>query len=76
MLYFLVFLAGMAIDFAYAVYVRACVARRAWRASIASVLMAAPALFGYLAIIENHYLAASYLGGLGVGTFIAVRWGK
>lgn len=76
MTYLVVFLAGVLIDCFYAVYVRATVSRLPFRAAAASMLMAAPALFGYLAIVENHYLAGSYLAGLGVGTFVAVRWGK
>ena len=76
MSYALVFLAGVAIDISYVLYVRAAIDRRPVTAAFASVLMAAPALFGYLAIVDNNWLAGAYLAGLGCGTYGAVRWCK
>lgn len=76
MTYVVIFVFGFAIDVAYAVYVRACVDRRPFRAAVASLLIAAPALFGYLAIVKNYWLSLAYLSGLAAGTYVAVRWGN
>lgn len=71
-LYAKVFLCGFAIDLLYCWYFQAVTARKKLKAGLLSVLLAAPALFGFLEITQDVYLAIPYLFGLFCGTVAAL----
>lgn len=60
---------GILIDVIWVFYILHVNDRMKVRASILSSMMAAPALFGFIDVISNKFLAVPYLLGLGIGTF-------
>ena len=67
-----VFLFGVVIDVLWALYILAVAEKRRLVASIMSMAMAAPAILGFLEIVESNSLLFPYLLGLGCGTFIGM----
>jgi len=72
----LVFLLGFCIDLFYVVYVNAVRDRHKIKAGAASVMLAAPALLGFMSILETKWLAAPYFTGLFFGTVFAMSLPK
>lgn len=70
----LVFLLGFVIDLFYVVYVNAVRDRHKLKAGAASVMLAAPALLGFMSILEEKLLMAPYFAGLFFGTITAMTW--
>lgn len=68
-----VFAFGFTIDLAYVLWVRAVANGKSLLAGCASVLIATPALFGYVEVYENRIMAIPYLAGLFCGTVVAVK---
>lgn len=73
MSWLLLFFAGFVIDVFYAFYVRAVVARRAFKAAFASVAMVLPSILGLTAIVGDNMLSIPYLAGLFAGTLFVMR---
>lgn len=70
----LVFLLGFCIDLFYVVYVNAVRDRKKIKAGVASVMLAAPALLGFMSILEEKLLMLPYFAGLFCGTVVAMLW--
>jgi hypothetical protein len=66
--YIKVFCLGFLIDIMYVVWIIAVASGSVLIASSASVAMATPALFGYMAILEDRKMIIPYLLGLFFGT--------
>lgn len=72
----LVLLLGFCIDLFYVLYVNAVRERQKIKAGAASVLLAAPALFGFMSILEDKVLMLPYFAGLFFGTIVAMSLHK
>ena len=70
----LVFFLGFCIDLFYVLYVNAVRDKAKIKAGVASVLLAAPALFGFMSILEDRWLMIPYFLGLFIGTVTAITW--
>lgn len=68
----LVFFLGFAIDLFYVLYVNAVRERQKIKAGAASVMLAAPALLGFMSILEDKVLMLPYFAGLFFGTIVAM----
>lgn len=68
-----VFLYAFLIDVAWVFYVLAIAKRRIVWAAVMSMLMGAPAIFGYMEIFDNRWMAIPYLLGFGTGTVVAMK---
>lgn len=66
------FAAGFVIDLLYVWYFKAVTAGHKLKAGTMSVLLAAPALFGFVEVSKDYTLAAPYLLGLFCGTIAAL----
>jgi hypothetical protein len=66
--YLKVFCLGFLIDIMYVIWILAVASGSVWLASFASVGMAIPGIFGYMAILEDRKMAVPYLLGLFFGT--------
>jgi len=69
-----VFFYGVSIDILYVFYILFVSRRMKFRAATFSMLMAAPAIFGFLDIYEKRWLAIPYLLGLFSGTIAAMMY--
>lgn len=67
-----VFLFGFVIDISYVVWVRSVAKGRKILAGLSSLLITAPALFGYYSVFHNLWLSIPYLLGLFIGTVIGL----
>ena len=74
LVYAKLFLGGFVIDLLYVWYFQHVVARKKLKAGLLSVLLAAPALFGYIEISRDVYLALPYFFGLFCGTVAALAF--
>ena len=70
----LVFFLGFSIDIAYIIYINSVREGHKIKAGAASVLLAAPALFGFMSILEDKLLMIPYFLGLFCGTIVAMAW--
>lgn len=66
--YVKVFCLGFLIDIMYVIWILAVASGSVLLASFASVAMATPGIFGYMAILEDRKMIAPYLLGLFFGT--------
>ena len=74
--YLKVFSFGLIIDLAYVLYIIAVTNDRYITAGVATAAVAAPGLFGYMAVYDNKILAIPYLLGLCVGTIVGMMLKK
>lgn len=58
----------------WALYIQFVTADRKFIASICSMFMGLPAIFGFINIYDNHILAIPYVVGLGVGTYLGLTF--
>lgn len=72
----LVFLLGFSIDIFYVVYVNAVRDKHKLKAGAASVMLAAPALVGFMSILDDNLLMLPYFAGLFLGTVVAMTFSK
>lgn len=66
---------GFLIDIMWVGCVTQVAAGNRVRASVYSMLLAAPALFGYVEVMQDRWMAVPYLLGLGSGTYVATGRG-
>jgi len=71
--YILVFLLGFAIDLIYVWYIQALLEKTKIKAGALSVMLAAPAMFGFFEVYEDKWLAIPYFLGLFCGTVLALE---
>jgi hypothetical protein len=71
--YLTVFALGFIIDIFYVGYISAVTQRAKLKAGVMSILLAAPALFGYIEISGNPRLCVPYFLGLFLGTIVAME---
>lgn len=69
----MVFLFGVLVDVSYVLWMSATVAKSKIKAGAASVLIAAPAVFGVTAIVDSRWLSLPYFAGLFLGTVLGIR---
>lgn len=72
--YVYIFFLGFGIDLVYVWYIQAVNERAKLKAGVLSVMLAAPAMFGWFEVYENRLLAIPYLLGLFTGTLLALEW--
>ena len=68
-----IFLLGFSIDLIYVWYIQAVVEHKKYKAATLSVMLAAPAMFGFFEVYENRWLALPYFFGLFSGTLAAIE---
>lgn len=68
-----VFISGFLIDVLYALWVLSVSSNKKWRAAIVSGLMALPACFGIISIVDSHILIIPYAIGLALGSISGMK---
>lgn len=68
-----VFSFALVIDVMWVLYILTVSKNKRFLASIVSMMMGAPAIFGYLEIVNNVMMSIPYLIGLGVGTLVGLK---
>jgi len=69
----IVFGLGLSLDLAYAWYIKAIHAGQKLRAGLLSVMVTIPALFGFVEVYDDRFMAIPYLLGLFCGTILALH---
>jgi hypothetical protein len=72
--YLIVFFLGLSLDLAYAWYIKAVHAGHKLKAGILSVMVALPALFGFVEVYDDRIAAIPYCLGLFCGTILALHF--
>lgn len=76
MSYFHAFAAGFLLDLAWAYYTRQVAAGNAAWAAVASIATGGLGAAGLLSVVRDGWALVPYVIGLGIGTYVAVKWLK
>lgn len=75
MIALLVFLAGIAIDWAWILYMHHAAKKNAVRGALWSMTLVAIGALNVIAYTEDHALLICFIAGCGLGTYSAIKWG-
>lgn len=75
MIALVVFLSGIAIDWAWIYYMHWAAKKRPLPAAVWSLILVAIGMFNVIEYTHDHALAACFAVGCFLGTYSAVRWG-
>jgi len=75
-IYFWAFMAGFLVDVFYTWWIRAIAVQAPLQSGVYSMLVTGTSLVGFTSVVDNHYAAAPYLLGMGLGSALAVKYGR